>query len=154
MVQATHSWRASRYPQEDDRGTGSQVAGCLMEVCHPRRSARRRHSEPCNMILNNRTPQFIGRVRMASDPTMKIPRWWQPDSKPWHKCRSEEWAHHSGAKPLDAYGCIMVPIQDWIDRIQGCDSRDVTRFTAPRTFLKLRKRHALKNAVDKKNHTR
>ena len=24
------------------------------------------------MILNNRTPQFIGRVRMASDPTMKI----------------------------------------------------------------------------------
>ena len=44
---------------------------------------------------------------------------------------------------LDAYDCIMVPIQDWIDRIQGCDPRDVTRFTAPRTFLKLRKRHAL-----------
>ena len=54
------------------------------------------------------------------------------------------------SQTLDAYDCIMVPIQDWIDRIQGCDSRDVTRFTAPRTFLKLRKRHALKNAVDKK----
>ena len=41
------------------------------------------------MILNNRTPQFIGRVRMASDPTMKIRG----------GGNSEEWAHHSGAKP-------------------------------------------------------
>ena len=34
MVQTSHNCRASRYPQEDDRGTGPQVAGCLMEVCH------------------------------------------------------------------------------------------------------------------------
>ena len=59
------------------------------------------------------------------------------------------------SQTLDAYDCIMVPIQDWIDRIQGCDPRDVTRFTAPRTFLKLRKRHALKKTrLTKKTHTR
>ena len=27
----------------------------------------------------------------------------------------------------NAYECIMVPIQDWIDRIQGCDAKGVMR---------------------------
>ena len=52
------------------------------------------------------------------------------------------------SQTLDAYDCIMVPFQDWIDRIQGCDSRDVTRFTAPRTFRKSRNTRWAKMELD------
>ena len=46
--------------------------------------------------------------------------------------------------------CISTPYEIEIVKNAEFGLRDVTRFTAPRTFLKLRKRHALKNAVDKK----
>ena len=67
---------------------------------------------------------------MASDPTMKIRGGGNPIANhglnAGQKNGTPFWS-----QTLDAYDCIMVPIQDWIDRIQVCDPRGVTRYRLP-----------------------
>ena len=58
---------------------------------------------------------------MASDPTMKVRSGGIPApsiaSMPKKSMDPPPWSQ------TDAYDCIMIPIRDEIDRIQGCDAR-------------------------------
>ena len=63
---------------------------------------------------------------MASDPTMKIRGGGNP-IRAMAFMPSERMGSPLRSQTADAYDCIMVPIRDEIDRIQGCNARGVTR---------------------------